>query len=85
MAPPPPLQKETIDFSTGSGSKLAKLPEAIEPVRQIYDAPKAGTARAPYRIVRRAEPQVSYDLADSNVGLDPSIPFGFEIWRQFHL
>ena len=51
------LQKENTEFSTGSGLRLAKFLEALEFDRQRYDASKAGTEGAPYRIVRRVEPQ----------------------------
>lgn len=78
------LQKEeTVCFSV-SGFKFARSPEALEFDRHSCDALKAGAEAVAYKIVRRVEQFVSYDLEGSHVGLESSMPFGSGAWRQSH-
>ena len=64
------LQKHIIYFSQCNGLRLATFPEAIEFGRQTYDALKAGTEGAAYKIIRRVQHPVSYEFDSSEVGLD---------------
>ena len=79
------IQKGKIDFSVGDRREFALLPEAIDFDQQMYEALKAGIEGQACKIVRRVEPPVHYELEDVRVGLEVSMPFGFEAWRQFPL
>lgn len=78
------MQKGKIEFNSGGGLALSQFSEAVDFDRQIYDALKSATEGPAYKIIRRVETPVEYDLEGSRVGFNANIPLGFEAWRQLH-
>ena len=65
--------------------KLVQSPEARGCARYISHTLRSSIKRPAYKIVRRVEPPIDYNLENVVVGLSVSMQFGFDIWRQLYM